>query len=241
MFASKSLAKRIRAIEALGGGGGRRGRVGGRRGRVHIGRRRVLSQSRGGECDVLGWGRGRRDAGGEVARGGDVRSRGCELVREFLSGVQRLLAALVESRGVDVRIVIARAAVGRVPENGGEARLETFLVLASGRVGRVGAPGGGRRGVRPGGQLLSQRRALGLLLALVLFQAFLAALEVPRLAVHGDGTDSGTVGARGLESPEGSIDERSDLSVGARASRKSRAIAESSRARLADDGAFASV
>ena len=56
------------------------------------------------------------------------------------------------------------------------------------------------------------------------------------------GRDGGTVGARGVESPEGSTDERSDLSVlAARTSRKSRAIAESSRARLADAGAFASV
>jgi hypothetical protein len=56
------------------------------------------------------------------------------------------------------------------------------------------------------------------------------------------GRDGGTVGARGVESPEGSMDERSDLSVlAARTSRKSRAIAESSRARLVDAGALASV
>ena len=179
-------------------------------------------------------------------RRGRARRR-CPLARlrssseSFCPASNAFSAALVESRGVDVRIVIARAAVGRVPENGGEARLETFLVLASGRVGRVGAPGGGRRGVRPGGQLLSQRRALGLLLALVLFQAFLAALEVPRLAVHGDGTDGGTVGARAVGVARG-FDRRTLGSVGGSASlsevtRDRRVLARA----LADDGAFASV
>ena len=81
-------------------------------------------------CARMGTGtEGRRRRGRARRR---CRSRGCELVREFLSGVQRLLAALVESRGVDVRIVIARAAVGLVPENGGEARLETFWYLLRG-------------------------------------------------------------------------------------------------------------
>ena len=133
---------------------------------------------------------------GEVLRRGYVGARGGEFVRELPASHDGLLPALVEPAALAVvRRVMRRASVGLVPQHRRQARLQSVLVLVPGQIrrgfrtrGRGGGTARGRLVGRLGDhivvQLRAKRRALRLLLALVLLELLLAAGEVPRFAVH---------------------------------------------------------
>ena len=174
------------------GGGGRRARdvavaPGGGRGRARSVRAAGVRAAR---CLVS-----RGGVRGEVLRRGYVGARGGEFIRELPASHDGLLPALVEPAALAVvRRVLRRAGVGLVPQDGRQARLESVLVLVPGQIRRGlrtrGRGGGTKRGPLVGRlgdpivvQLCAKRRALRLLLALVLLQLLLAAGEVPRLAV----------------------------------------------------------